>query len=56
MKKYKCKHCKDTRYVQIAPNVRGIKECPYCKNVLNGYQPYISGFGNPPRGSNAKDA
>lgn len=30
MKKYKCKHCKDTGYVQIAPNVRGIKKCPYC--------------------------
>lgn len=57
MKKYKCKYCKDKGYIQIAPNVRGIKECPYCQEtVLKGYQPYISEFGNPPKGSNNKDA
>ena len=26
----KCKHCKGTGIVQIAPNVRGLKVCPYC--------------------------
>ena len=26
----KCEHCKGTGVVQIAPNVRGIKKCPYC--------------------------
>lgn len=26
----KCEHCSDTGLVQIAPNVRGLKKCPYC--------------------------
>lgn len=26
-----CKHCGGTGFVQIGPNVRGIKKCPYCK-------------------------
>lgn len=32
MKKYKCNYCKDKGIVQIAPDVRGIKKCPYCNN------------------------
>lgn len=28
--KYKCKYCNDTGLIQIAPNVRGLKKCPYC--------------------------
>ena len=28
-----CKHCSDTGLIQIAPNVRGMKICPYCQNV-----------------------
>lgn len=56
MKQYKCKHCKDTGFIQIAPNVRGIKKCPYCQQ-MSGYQPFITlKPGNPPKGSNAKDA
>ena len=27
----KCKYCKGTGLVQIAPNVRGLKKCPYCQ-------------------------
>lgn len=26
----KCKQCKGTGIIQIAPNVRGLKVCPYC--------------------------
>lgn len=26
----KCNHCKGTGLVQIAPNVRGLKKCPFC--------------------------
>ena len=25
-----CNHCKGTGIVQIDPNVRGLKKCPYC--------------------------
>jgi DnaJ-class molecular chaperone len=31
----KCKNCKGTGFVQIAPNVRGIKKCPFCNG--NGH-------------------
>ena len=27
----KCEHCKGTGLIQIAPNVRGLKKCPYCQ-------------------------
>jgi DnaJ-class molecular chaperone len=26
----KCNYCKDKGMIQIAPNVRGIKKCPFC--------------------------
>lgn len=29
----KCEHCKGTGLIQIAPNVRGLKKCPYCQNI-----------------------
>ena len=29
-RKQKCKNCKGKGLVQIAPNVKGLKECPYC--------------------------
>lgn len=29
----KCTYCGGTGLVQIAPNVRGLKKCPYCQNV-----------------------
>lgn len=29
----KCKYCNGTGLIQIAPNVRGLKKCPYCQNV-----------------------
>ena len=35
MDKRKCKYCNGTGIVQVAPNARGIKECPYCKNKRN---------------------
>lgn len=34
--KKKCKYCKGTGYIQIAPNVRGIKKCPYCNGKTRG--------------------
>lgn len=30
MKKTKCKECKGTGFIQIGPNIKGIKPCPYC--------------------------
>lgn len=29
----KCKYCNGKGLIQIAPNVRGLKKCPYCQNV-----------------------
>ena len=29
----KCEYCKGTGLVQIAPNIRGLKKCPYCQNI-----------------------
>lgn len=29
----KCKYCNGTGLIQIAPNVRGLKKCPYCQNI-----------------------
>lgn len=29
--KKKCKHCKGKGIVQIAPNIRGLMNCPFCK-------------------------
>ena len=29
----KCKNCKGTGMVQIAPGIRGIRRCPLCKGT-----------------------
>lgn len=31
--KVKCKHCNGKGLVQIAPNVRGLKKCPFCNGI-----------------------
>ena len=34
-KKTKCKYCKGTGMVQIGPNIKGLKPCPYCNKQEN---------------------
>ena len=30
-KSKECKNCKGIGYIQVAPNARGLKQCPICK-------------------------
>lgn len=31
----KCKYCNGSGFVQVAPNTRGLKLCPFCKGKSN---------------------
>lgn len=33
LKNDKCKSCKGKGLIQIAPNVKGLKKCPYCNGT-----------------------